>query len=75
MHFHWGGDLIFRDTRLPNKRFVIGTPETPVATDIREWLANPENHVLRDVLSTIPGLPATAGQAHSTAAPCWSGTL
>ncbi len=57
MYFHWNGDVIFRDTRLPNKRFVIGSPNTPVATDIREWLHYADDLVLREALRAIPGLP------------------
>jgi hypothetical protein len=58
MRFQWGGDVIFRDTRLPNKRFVIGAPQTPVPTDIREWLTDTEDRVLLNWLQTVPGLPA-----------------
>jgi hypothetical protein len=61
MHFHWGGDIICRDTRLPNKRFVVGAPETPVATDIREWLCNPEDRIMRDLVNAIPGLSCGSG--------------
>src|SRR6266542_2355078 len=57
MRFQWGGDVIFRDTRLPKKRFVIGAPQTPVATDIREWLSHPGDLVLSDWLQPVPRLP------------------
>jgi transglutaminase-like putative cysteine protease len=57
MQYHWGGDFIYRDTRLPNKRFVIGSPQTPVETDIREWLQYAEDQVLLKALATIPGMP------------------
>lgn len=57
MHFHWGGDVIFRDTLLPNKRFVIGSPDEPVATDIREWLRPAESRVMVETLARIPCLP------------------
>jgi hypothetical protein len=57
MRFQWGGDVIFRNTRLPNKRYVIGAPRTPVATDIREWLSYTGDRILRDWLRAIPGLP------------------
>jgi hypothetical protein len=57
MHFHWGGDVIYRDTRLPNKRFVIGAPLTPVSSDIREWLRHRDDKVLLDTLAAIPGMP------------------
>src|SRR3989442_10118304 len=57
MDFHWAGDVIFRDTRLPRKRYVIGSPQTPVTTDIREWLRFQQDEVLRETLREIPGLP------------------
>jgi hypothetical protein len=59
MLFQWGGDVIYRDTRLPNKRFVIGSPQSPVATDIREWLVFGENKVMLDAVNEIPGMPQT----------------
>jgi hypothetical protein len=57
MLFQWGGDLIYRDTRLPNKRFVIGAPQTPVSTDIREWLRGEDDKVLQGVVGAIPYMP------------------
>ena len=61
MHYHWGGDVIFRDTVVPDKRFVIGSPTQPVATDIREWLqpdnAESKSLVLAHTVERIPGLP------------------
>jgi hypothetical protein len=61
MHYNWGGDVIFRDTRLPNKRFVIGSPDQPVATDIREWLRPADNRVFLDAVAKVPGIPRTRG--------------
>jgi transglutaminase-like putative cysteine protease len=58
MQLQWGGDVIFRDTRLPNKRFVIGSPQTPVSTDIREYFSYAEDKVVLDALASIPELPA-----------------
>src|SRR5262245_24541790 len=50
---------------MPDKRFVIGSPERAVGTDIREWIqpANTENknRVLGQTLEAIPGLPKTKG--------------
>jgi transglutaminase superfamily protein len=57
MLFQWGGDVIFRDTGLPSKRFVIGSPRTPVATDIREWLGYTDNKVVLDAVNAVPGMP------------------
>jgi hypothetical protein len=60
MRYNWAGDVIFRDTVLPNKRFVIGSPGHDIHTDIREWLSNPaEGLVLADALAQIPALPQT----------------
>jgi hypothetical protein len=61
MRYNWAGDVIFRDTILPNKRFVIGSPDQPVATDIREWLQPSNSLVIRNALSQVPGLPWTKG--------------
>jgi len=62
MRFNWHGDVIFRDTLLPNKRFVIGSPERQISTDIREWLRSPlDSLVLKDALAEIPELPSTRG--------------
>jgi hypothetical protein len=63
MQFHWGGDVIYRDTRLPNKRFVIGSPRTPVTTDIREWLGTGGttpggDRVLQSAVNGIAAMPA-----------------
>lgn len=65
MHYHWGGDVIFRDTLLPTKRYVIGSPEQAIATDVRQWVppanTTSKNLVLRNTVAQIPGLPAGAG--------------
>jgi hypothetical protein len=59
MEPNWGGDIIFRDTLIPNKRFVIGTPQQPIPTDIREWV-QPTNSVgIFNTLKQIPGMPQT----------------
>lgn len=57
LQFHWGGDVIFRDTILPNKRFVIGSPRTPIATDIREYFSYAEDKVMLNAVAAIPGMP------------------
>jgi hypothetical protein len=57
MDFHWAGDVIFRDTRLSRKRYVIGSPQSPVTTDIREWLRFQQDQVLLETLREIPDLP------------------
>ena len=57
MLFHWDGDLIIRETILPNKRYVIGSPQTPVATDIREYFSYADDKVVLAAIATINGMP------------------
>jgi hypothetical protein len=61
MNFNWAGDIIFRDTILPNKRFVIGSPQLAIPTDIREWLRGVDSLVISNALRQVPGLPDTHG--------------
>jgi hypothetical protein len=62
MRYNWHGDVIFRDTVLPNKRFVIGSPQHDIQTDIREWLSAPaDNLVLKGALAQLKGLPQSKG--------------
>jgi hypothetical protein len=64
MSYNWAGDVIFRDTVIPDKRFVIGSLERGVPTDIREWLqpsnAEDKSRVLETALERMPGLPKSS---------------
>lgn len=59
MHYNWAGDVIYRDTLLPGKRFVIGSPEHAVDTDIREWVQPSNSRVLFEAVAHVPCLPRT----------------
>jgi hypothetical protein len=61
MSYNWAGDVIFRDTVMPDKRFVIGSPERAVGTDIRAWVQPSASLVIQDALARVPGLPRTKG--------------
>lgn len=55
---NWAGDTIIRDTVVWDKRAVLGYPGLYIPTDIRQWLSNRENEVLRRALQEI-GLPSS----------------
>lgn len=57
MRYNWAGDVITRDTIVPNKRSVIGYPDKLIPTDIREWIKPPPNNQLSKALSQIEDLP------------------
>jgi len=55
---NWAGDTIIRDTVVWDKRAVLGYPGLYIPTDIRQWVSNRENEVLRRALQEI-GLPSS----------------
>lgn len=57
MRYNWAGDVITRDTIVPNKRSVIGYSGKLIPTDIREWIKPPPNNKLSEALSQIKDLP------------------
>jgi Transglutaminase-like domain len=58
MGCNWAGDIIARDTVVWDKRVVIGHKGVYIPTDIRQWISNKENEVIRRALQEI-GLPTT----------------
>jgi predicted transglutaminase-like cysteine proteinase len=58
MGCNWAGDVIARDTVVWDKRFVIGHKGVYIPTDIRQWISNKENEVIRRALQEIE-LPTT----------------
>ena len=58
MGCNWAGDVIARDTVVWDKRVVIGREGVYIPTDIRQWISNKENEVIRRALQEI-GLPTT----------------
>jgi predicted transglutaminase-like cysteine proteinase len=69
MGCNWAGDIIARDTVVWDKRVVIGHKGVYIPTDIRQWISNKENEVIRRALQEI-GLP-TARQAGSFDVRAW----
>ena len=57
--YQWAGDIIVRDTLVPNKRAVVGYEDKLIPTDIREWMKEPPNNKLSKALSEIEGLQMT----------------
>ncbi|MBA7492531.1 hypothetical protein ES702_03081 [subsurface metagenome] len=57
IRYNWAGDIITRDTLVPNKRTVVGYKDRFIPTDIREWIRRPPNNKLSEALSEIPDLP------------------
>lgn len=55
--YNWAGDIIIRDTVIPDKRCVIGYPITLIPTDIRQWITEERNEEMKTALNTIPYLP------------------
>jgi len=60
MPYNWEGDLILQDTTIEKKRFVIGSPNKPIKTDIREWISFEDNNIMKGILRDLishKGLP------------------
>jgi predicted transglutaminase-like cysteine proteinase len=64
MPYNWEGDLILQNTIMENKRFVIGSEDKQIKTDIREWISFEDNNVMKEILrklSNEKGLPSSRG--------------
>lgn len=74
MRYNWAGDVIIRDTVVPNKRAIIGYTDKLIPTDIREWIKSPPNNELSEALSEIKELPKdkTAGSFDRRAILIWN---
>lgn len=62
MPYNWEGDYIIHDTVIRKKRFVIGSANRQIPTDIREWVSSPDNTVMKEILRKLVsdgGLPRT----------------
>ncbi len=53
MPYNWEGDLILQNTMIEKKRYVIGTSNTQVKADIREWISFEDNIVLKEVINKL----------------------
>jgi len=73
VRYNWAGDIIVRDTLVPNKRAVVGYKDRFIPTDIREWMKEPPNNKLSEALSEIPSLPEwkEAGSFNRRAIAIW----
>ena len=54
---NWAGDMIVRDTIMPDKRAVLGNSSIRIPTDIRAWLSSVKSEVIILALQEM-GLPA-----------------
>ena len=64
MSYNWEGDLILQDTVIEKKRFVIGSQNKPIKTDIREWISFEDNNIMKGILRELinkKGLPTSRG--------------
>jgi len=64
MPYNWEGDLILQDTIIEKKRFVIGSQNKPIRTDIREWISFEDNNIMKGILKELmnkKALPTTRG--------------
>jgi len=64
MPYTWEGDLILQDTVIEKKRFVIGSQNKPINTDIREWISFEDNNIMKGILRDLvdkKGLPRSRG--------------
>jgi len=62
MPHHWEGDYIIQNTEIKKKRYVMGSPNLQITTDIREWISDADNTVMKDILKKLvdeAGLPKT----------------
>jgi hypothetical protein len=53
MPYNWEGDLILQDTVIEKKRYVIGSQNKPIKTDIREWISFEDNNIMKGILSDL----------------------
>jgi len=74
MQYNWEGDVIIRDTIVPNKRAVIGYKDIYIPTDIRQWVAPEESEVIKETLKSIEGLPVdkSKNSFDKRALLCWN---
>lgn len=64
MLYNWEGDLILQNTIIENKRFVIGSLNKQIKTDIREWISFEDNNIMKEILKELinkNGLPSIRG--------------
>jgi hypothetical protein len=62
MPYNWEGDLILQNTVIEKKRYVIGSLNRQIRTDIREWISFEDNIVMKEILKSLVkdgGLPTT----------------
>jgi hypothetical protein len=53
MLYNWEGDYIIQNTEIKKKRYVIGSPNRQITTDLREWISSPDNKVMKDILREL----------------------
>ena len=65
---NWAGDMIVRDTIMPDKRAVLGNSSIRIPTDIRAWLSSVKSEVIILALQEM-GLPAAREAGTLTSVP------
>jgi hypothetical protein len=53
MPYNWEGGLILQDTVIEKRRYVIGSRNKPIKTDIREWISFEDNNIMKGILSDL----------------------
>ena len=53
MPYNWEGDLILQNTLIEKKRYVIGSEDIHIRTDIREWISFEDNIVIKEVINKL----------------------
>ena len=68
----WSGSTILRQTVIPSKRQVVGSPDTLIPTDLREWISHPDSNKIRTTLENLD-LPSdkTLGTLDERARKVW----
>jgi hypothetical protein len=53
LSYNWEGDLILQNTLIEKKRYVIGSANTQIKADIREWISFEDNIVMKEVINQL----------------------
>jgi hypothetical protein len=51
--FDWSGSRILRRTAIPSKRWVIGSEDILIPTDLREWITPSDSYEIKEVIASL----------------------